>query len=372
MLLSIGIALLLAEGAMRCLGLDFASPYRPDEFCGSRLNPQAGFWNLSEGRVYVTTNSAGFRDREHAIQKRPGTLRIAVLGDSFAEAAQVKLADTFWSVMERELGSCAAWKNRPVEVLNFGISGYGTAQELQMLRHHVWQYKPDIVLLAFLPGNDVRNNSRALEPDHRRPFYEWREDQLVLDESFRELRDPWSIRVKDWWIRHVRILAAVYRAKERLKEWSAATATPTGTPEPGLDEGVFVPPRDAQWTQAWSITEGILALMHDEVRAHGAKFLVVELNNAVQVHPDPAFITSAAKQMGANDLDEPDRRLQRLAGACGFHFFSLTAPMRAIAQREKIFFHGFANTSPGSGHWNERGHAVAGKWIADELCRIAP
>lgn len=369
---SIGVALLLAEGMMRLIGLDFASPYRPDIDCGSRLNPRAGFWNLSEGRVYVTTNSAGFRDREHTVKKPPGTFRIAVLGDSFAEAVQVKQADTFWSVMERELSKCDRFQKRAVEVLNFGVSGYGTAQELQMLRHHVWQYEPDIVLLAFLPGNDVRNNSRELESDRGRPFFDLVDGQLVLDKSFRDapearrFRESTSIRIKDFLLRNVRVLSAVYRAKENLKARWQPTATSSG--EAGLDHFVFVPPREETWHRAWTITEGIIALMHDEVRAHGAKFVVVELNNAVQVHPEPAFIANAAKELGGNDVEEPDRRLQALAKADGFDFLSLTEPMRTIAQRDHIFFHGFPNTTPGSGHWNENGHGVAGKLIAEHLC----
>lgn len=372
-LLSIVMALLLAEGTMRIIGLDFASPYRPDRECGSRLNPHAGFWNLSEGRVYVTTNSAGFRDREHTVKKPVGTFRIAVLGDSFSEAAQVKREDAFWSVLERELKNCAKIPDREVEVLNFGISGYGTAQELQMLRHYVWPYEPDMVLLAFLPGNDVRNNSRELEPDRGRPFFDLVDGQLVLDESFRDapeavrFRESTSIRVKDFLLRNVRVLSAVYRAKENLKaRWQRASTAPG---EAGLDAYVFVPPRDARWKRAWAITEGIISLMNDEVRAHGAKFVVVELNNAVQVHPDPAFITKAAQELGGDDVEEPDRRLQALAETDGFKFLSLTQPMRTIAQRDHIFFHGFPNTSPGSGHWNEQGHGVAGKLIAEWLCK---
>ncbi len=60
---------------------------------------------------------------------------------------------------------------QPFEIINFGVSGYGTAQELQILRHRVWDYSPDMIILAFLTGNDVRNNSRALQRDDRMPYY---------------------------------------------------------------------------------------------------------------------------------------------------------------------------------------------------------
>jgi hypothetical protein len=55
--------------------------------------------------------------------------------------------------------------------MNFGVDGYGTAQEFLTLTEDVWQFSPDIVVLAFFPGNDVRNNSAVLEGDKCRPFF---------------------------------------------------------------------------------------------------------------------------------------------------------------------------------------------------------
>ena len=56
-----------------------------------------------------------------------------------------------------------------------------------MLRYKVWDYNPDIVLLAFFTGNDVRNNSISLEPEKGRPFFRLRNGDLVLDDSFQQL-----------------------------------------------------------------------------------------------------------------------------------------------------------------------------------------
>ena len=43
----------------------------------------------------MRTNSQGYRDREWALAKELGVLRIAVLGDSFTEAPQVPLKQTW-------------------------------------------------------------------------------------------------------------------------------------------------------------------------------------------------------------------------------------------------------------------------------------
>ena len=48
-------------------------------------------------------------------------------------------------------------------MINFGVGGYGTAQELLTWREPASRYGADIVLLLLFPGNDLRNNVRSLE-----------------------------------------------------------------------------------------------------------------------------------------------------------------------------------------------------------------
>src|SRR6185295_980548 len=109
------------------------------------------------------------------------TIRIAILGDSFSEALQVSIEDTFWAVMRRQLESALEPRHKQVEVLNFGVSRFSTARELIMLRRHVWQYDPDVVVLQFTPGNDVKDNSRVLTGNSEAfPYFEYKDGSLVL------------------------------------------------------------------------------------------------------------------------------------------------------------------------------------------------
>ena len=177
-------ALLLAEAGLRVFGFSHFNPYIADREVGFSLRPNAEGWWRKEGVTYVRINSHGLRDREHAIAKPTGTVRIAVLGDSFAEAFQVPMEKAFWSVMEQRLSRCAA-PGLQVEVLNFGVSGFSTARELILLRQRVWQYSPDIVLLLVTTRNDVRDNSRALDryANTALPYFDYREGSLKLDDS---------------------------------------------------------------------------------------------------------------------------------------------------------------------------------------------
>ena len=106
-------------------------------------------------------NSLGFRDREHAVEKPEGIFRMLVIGDSVTQGLGVKDDEAvFTSVLERELNE------RPdgrVEVLNFGVSGYNTQQEVETLRHKGVDYEPDLVILAYC-SNDTRLHSGGILP----------------------------------------------------------------------------------------------------------------------------------------------------------------------------------------------------------------
>ncbi len=90
-------------------------------------------------------NSLGFRDREHALAKKPGVYRILVLGDSITQGLSIERAeDIYTSVLERQLNTDGV----RVEVLNFGVSGYNTQQEVETLREKGLRFAPDMVVLA--------------------------------------------------------------------------------------------------------------------------------------------------------------------------------------------------------------------------------
>ena len=73
-----------------------------------------------------------------------------------------------------------------VEVINFGVTEYSTTQEFLTLRNHVWDYDPDVILLAFFSGNDISDNSKTLSNKKYRPFFIYKNNDFVLDNSFRQ------------------------------------------------------------------------------------------------------------------------------------------------------------------------------------------
>src|ERR1700741_3890996 len=127
----------IAEIALRVYGYTYPEFYELDQTRGYGLRPGAEGLYRKEGRSYVRINSDGLRDQEHSLTKPANTLRIALIGDSYAEALPVPLEQSFWSIMKDKLVECDAASGKAIEVINFGVSGYGPAQVLRMLREKV-------------------------------------------------------------------------------------------------------------------------------------------------------------------------------------------------------------------------------------------
>lgn len=369
------VGLLAAEIVLRVLGVSYPALTAYDSTRGMVLRPGASGWFREEGEAYIQYNRDGLRDREHSTSKPPNTYRIAILGDSYAEADQVPMEETFWSHAQHELDSCPGLNGRRVEVINFGVSGYGTAQELLTLRCCVWKYDPDLVLLAFVPGNDVRNNSRALEPGNVRPFFFYEGGKLVEDKSFLESKIYrtgqsflWrSLRRISDYSRIVQL--AIRMIKLRVNKKQAENQKASRQQESGLSNAIYREPLDPDWKEAWRVTEGLISLMNKEVRERGASFLVVTLSDAIQVDPDSRVRKKFADQMGIPNLFYPDERVRALGIREGIDVLSLALPFQSYAETNKVTLHGFPNTAMGTGHWNAHGHRLAGTMIAAHLCK---
>jgi lysophospholipase L1-like esterase len=135
------------------------------------LPPGAEAWTI-DAPVHV--NSLGLRDEELTVEKPPGTKRVLCLGDSFTFALGVRLEDLYAKQLERKLTSDAP--SERFQVINAGIAGYNTRQELITYLTLGKQLDPDLVVLGFywndLVGNaepipDLENTPRipAAEPD---------------------------------------------------------------------------------------------------------------------------------------------------------------------------------------------------------------
>lgn len=131
---------------------------------------------------YPSTNAFGQRDIERALEKRPSMKRILLLGDSVVEGLGIRrLEDIMSAQLERLLGTAKT------EVLNFGVSGYNTRAEVELLREKGLQFDPDQVILVFV-SNDFDNfNREALQLAVTRERPEWAQSLFVNSHLYRWL-----------------------------------------------------------------------------------------------------------------------------------------------------------------------------------------
>lgn len=368
------VALVLCETILWAMKIDNPSFWRPDPRLGVHLRSGVEGWQMREGRAYVRINSKGLRDEERTLKKPRDVYRIAVFGDSSVESLQVDLKDTFLSLLGRNLSECHFQAGKRIEVMNFGVSGFGTAQEYVMLETEAAAYHPDLVILAMSYGSDLRNNSRALETDTMRPFFAFdAAGRLMLDSSFSE-SDEFKRRTAPWrtlaWdiadhsrpLRLLNFLRITSEARAASKESAAAGL------ESGVDDAFLAPPKNQAWQDAWKITEAIILKMDELTSRIGGKFMLVGLTMGIQVHPDPEFRAALEKKLGVGDLFYPDTRIAKFAREHGIRAVQLSAEMQRYAETHKVFLHGFENAHLGTGHWNETGHRLAAEIIARDLC----
>ncbi len=120
-------------------------------------------------KIFVKNNSVGFRDRDHGPKGKP---RIIFLGDSFVWGYDVEQKERFTEKLQKLLPD--------YEILNFGVSGYGSDQEYLILKKYFYRYKPDIVFLMF-EDNDRDDNSTNVRYDgYYKPYFVIQSNKLVL------------------------------------------------------------------------------------------------------------------------------------------------------------------------------------------------
>lgn len=130
-------------------------------------NPTLG-WTLkpsSEAPPLYRANSQGLRaDADYALDRPPGVIRIAAFGDSYTHCDGVANAETWQARMEAA---------RPgIEVLNFGVFAYGIDQAYLRFQEEGAQFRPDIVLIGYMPENICRsvNTFRPFYTPHGPPY----------------------------------------------------------------------------------------------------------------------------------------------------------------------------------------------------------
>lgn len=263
-------------------------------------------------RTHVRINAYGYADAEREVAKdRP---RIALIGDSTTEYWEVEEEGRPQYVMERML-------EHRVEVLNFGLRGAGTDQELILYRRQAVFFSPDIVVLTFCV-NDFGNNAE----------HEWKPWFELDDEA------PDGVRLAgmpirgerlpkpSWWLELIERSFTLRQLKFALVGYGDHFRA--GVPlETHLELRPFKRAYNAEDQRRLELLQRLIAAIVNYSRAQGIRFLLVEGIERPVLDEDQR--TKIIEIYGdIFDFDRVTVALEEHSAAMGYEFLSLPRLVR--------------------------------------------
>lgn len=366
------------ELGLRIAGAKFeASLYQDDSYLYSSYRPLAAGWTVTEGENYLSINSLGMRDRERSIQSPPEAFRIAFLGDSMVAALQVPLDQIMTQQLERGLNQVLPKAKGRIEVLNFASGGANLPLMQRTLDKRVWEFQPQIVVIC-LSNFTVPNSFR---PTHSSPglFLLLDHGRLIED----PLNDPPIVTPKSrYWhnlfseIYNRSRLLQLGRTAQQAKwseafVWTKSGPKPLGSENSGPAEFMrtwsYHAPDTPELDSAWQITEAVLAEMILAARQHNTEVWLVHIGNEIEEDPRDDKVEQFLKANHLSDFRYASKRYAAFADREGVHYLYLPERLQPYARENQVFLHGFFNTQPNRGHWNEQGNTLAAKTIQESL-----
>lgn len=166
--------------------------------------------------INVTHNEFGFRDKQHGPKSKD---RIVFIGDSFTWGYDVEEGERFTNLLQEQIND---W-----DLLNLGVSGYGTDQSFILLKDCFDQYQPDIVFLTFCNMNDrIENSSRVIYGGYYKPHFLVQENKIQLEglpvkKSYRYLFSKYPVLSKS------RLIYMLFRAFHEISKPDKLSTDPT-------------------------------------------------------------------------------------------------------------------------------------------------
>ncbi len=345
---SLSVAIVLIEVALRLLAPQPTGLSYQDRF-GLQMHYPGITRMLPQYGHEVSFNSVGMRDVEHSIGKPTGTFRILLLGDSFMEALQVPFEASFPSLLKRELERGA---RGPVEVINAGVSGWGTDDELRYLTHYGLEYRPDLVVVMMTLHNDFSDNLRQ----------EWHslKGDMLVENSVSPTPDV------EYRLSQIKAFIAtrfqLYQLWRRVRHGKDIRVG--GRQLNAHVTQLFGMPTSASITTGARLTSLLLSKLNAVTVAAGGRVVLVLLPIKYQLS-DSAFADFVSKSGAVREamkLDQPQGLIGPAAGQLGIPTIDLLPSFRRWTSD---------CSSPlylsWDGHWNETGHRLAAAAVAVQI-----
>ena len=326
----------------------------------------------------MQTNSLGLRDREPE-PLQPGDFRLLVLGDSFtfgvhAGAREHCFVEQLEAQLEAVLSESPVRSNQGqawhhADVVNAGVPGYGTTQEVGLLHKLGPVLRPHAVLLAFYVMNDFSDNSGRTRMTLVDGYQMLEASAAGYRDAFRPLHRRLRLYL------HANSELYLFLKRRLLHPLPRSGAEVTGTESAKqfdyyvYDSGFAMTLRRETSTQ---LEEGLRETRRalQRLRAwcdeHHAQALVMAIPAEQQVDPTvrARWIERFRLQHEAFDYDLPQQRLATICSEVGIDLFDMRSEFEArIASGERLYL-------GDDDHWNVAGHALAADLLLEPTLDI--
>jgi hypothetical protein len=286
-LVTLAVALGIGEGVVRLLFKDsmylyprYHTDYRYGTYVIRGTRPSSEFWHTSvDGSWKFVTNSRGFRNtKDFDYERTPGIPRVLTLGDSHTQGYEVRQEFTYSAVLERTLAKHAG----DAEVINTGVSGFSTAEELVLLENEGLKYHPDAVVVGFF-ANDFEDNLKAglFELDAENRLVEQRFEHIP---GVRVQNVIYSLPPVRWLGENSYFYSLLFNGvwdffKNRLTASALAeAATTAGDPSAATSRSEYAIPTASSYTaNQIALAATLLERMHEICTQRGIRFIVVDI-----------------------------------------------------------------------------------------------
>jgi hypothetical protein len=363
-----------------------------DPLLGPRLIPnQSGRFIISKDiDAHYHFNAQGWNHPDdYVFDKPPGSLRVALIGDSMVEALQV---DT-----EKSMTALAAARmnrpERPAQWYSFANSGWGPTHEYLVIRHYALSYHPDVVILLFVQ-NDPTDTSPYMTtiPSHEPKMYlgengelrqvaasymppVWRgklAGKFALFRYFGIQKGLWKIWIKGpgrggaarW-----PLISWMDPLWDRLRGKAPTQPTPEAVPLPVQSDRLPSPDGSSEESarKTWLLVEKTFEAMRDECHSRGAIFAVAYTGHHAYLN---ALLAGKAYKAPPKEVDPYDLReridemgkdfVEPISQRLGIPYLDLTATLAAMIRKTGRSHHFIVDS-----HYNATAHAAVAEALAD-------
>lgn len=295
-----------------------------------------GVFLSAEYTTQIKTNSEGFRDIEHELNKPKGVFRILVAGDSFTFGLGVEANQTYPKLLEEVLNEKNKNKEMRYEIFNMGIAGIGTLEELEIIKYGI-RYKPDLVLLGLFVENRWNPGNGNDLCDNLKSWYKSK-DKKIIEGGFSGI----SLRLRS---KVVDCLNSFQRFLAKNSDLYFLLMTRKGT----FLRTHLIKFRENQNQYelgiSWDITKDTLKEINTFMQKEGVPFVIVRIPFLYDVH--------------SQDVEVASEILLKFGKENNINIYDLLDDFRKNKDNDLYY--------PADGHWKPLAHKLAASEINNYL-----